>query len=149
MGEDYRSFLTVVYGSNYGSERNQLWNELRHINRTFISNAWAVLRDFNCARFTDNLSFAKLASFNDCIANCQLIDLKHVGSKWSWHNNNVGSGRIVGSFDRVLCNHLWIDTLANSFYEYHNHATNDHAPMVLHLIEKINSGPKPFRYFNY
>ena len=114
-----------------------------------------MLGDFNTARYTDEklrgkaLSFANLTPFNDCINVCQLMDLKHVGFKWFWHNSNVGSGRIIGRFDRVLCNHNWIDSLAASYYEYHSFATSDHAPMALRLIATANSGPKPFRYFNY
>ena len=144
-----KSYLTVVHGSNSYSTRNQLWNDLGHINRTYISEAWAVLGDFNIARFTDEklggktLPFAKLASSNDCITKCQLMDLKHVGSKWSWHNSTIGLGRIIGRLDRVLCSHLWIDSLAKSFYEYHCFATSDHAPMSLHFTATSNSGPKP------
>ena len=67
--------------------------------------------------------------------------------KWSWHNSCVGPGRILGRLDRVLCNHLWIDLVEES-YEYHSSATSDHAPMVLHLVVKDNYGPKPFRHFN-
>ena len=72
-----------------------------------------------------------------------------MGSRWSWHNSNVGPGRIIGRLDRVLCNDNWIDSLADSYYEYHSFATSDHAPMALHLIATANSAPKPFRYFNY
>ena len=75
--------------------------------------------------------------------------MRYVGSKWSWHNSCVGPGRILGRLDKVLCNHLWIDLMEESFYEYHSSATSDHAPMVLHLVVKDNSGPKPFRHFNF
>ena len=75
--------------------------------------------------------------------------MKHIGSKWSWHHNNIKPGRIIGRLDRVLCNHHWIDSLAHSFYEYHDFATSDHAPMVLHFIGTANSDPKPFRYVNF
>ena len=95
------------------------------------------------------LFFIKLAPFNDCIAEYQLLDMRYVGSKWSWHKGSVGPGRILGRLDKVLCNHLWIDLMEEFFYEYHSSATSDHAPMVLHLVVKDNSGSKPFRNFNF
>ena len=105
-------FLPVIYGSNFSSERNELSDDLRYICKKIISAPWAVMGDFNTARYTDEkmggkpLSFIKLSPFNDCIAECQLLEVIHVGSKWSWHKNTVGPRRIVGRLERVLCNHL-------------------------------------------
>jgi len=83
------------------------------------------------------LFFIKLAPFNDCIAEYQLLDMRYVGSKWSWHKGSVGPGRILGRLDKVLCNHLWIDLMEEFFYEYYSSASSDHAPMVLHQVVKI------------
>jgi len=34
-----------------------------------------------------------------------------------------GSSKIVGRLDRVLRDQAWIDTHADTFYEYHSYAT--------------------------
>jgi len=91
-------FLPVVYGSNLSSERTLLWQDLVYLTNTFISGAWVVMGDFNTARFSDEklggkaFSSEKLSHINDCINSCQLKDLRHLGSIWSWHNNNIGPG---------------------------------------------------------
>ena len=70
-GKGLHIFLSVIYGSNFSSERNELWDDLRYIPKTFISSPWVVMGDFNTARHTDEkmggkrLSFTKLAPFND------------------------------------------------------------------------------------
>ena len=134
-------FINAVYGSNWRYERN--------------CGPWVVLGDFNTARHSDEKlgrnppPLAKLAPSNSCINSCQLFDLKHIGSHWLWHNNSLGSSRIIGRLDRVLCNQAWIDTLADSYYEYQSYATSDHAPITLHLLAATNTGPKTFKYFTY
>ena len=70
-------FLIVIYGSNWFSERAQLWSELEYINKSSISGPWVVLGDFNFARYTNekiggkSLSFAKLSPFNNHLNSCQ------------------------------------------------------------------------------
>ena len=60
----------------------------------------------------------------------------------------MGSTRIIGRLDRILCNQHCIDLMPDS-YEYQSLASSDHASMQLHLLAPSDSGPKPFRYFNY
>jgi len=78
---------------------------------------WAVLGDFNIARFIEEklggspLSIKKLKDFNDCISYCSLSDIASKGSSWSWTNKNNGQQRIIGRFDRILLPHGLICSL--------------------------------------
>jgi len=114
-----------------------------------------VLGDFNSTRYTDEkvggnqLSFANLASFNNFIDHCSLLDIRCLGNKWSWHNSSLSTNRILGRRDRVLCNQNWIALFPDSFYKYQSFASTDHAPITLHLLSDKDAGPKPFRFFHY
>ena len=78
-------YLTIVYGSNWQRETEQLWSLLIQINQHFIDGPWSVMGDFNTARFCYEkiggkpLAFAKLTPFNNCINAYELSDLKHIG----------------------------------------------------------------------
>jgi len=61
----------------------------------------------------------------------------------------IGSARISGRLDSILCNQQWIDLMPDSFYEYQTLTKSDHGPMLLHLVAPPDSSPKPFKYFNY
>ena len=147
--------FTFVYGENWASYRKSLWAELCNISNAYSNMPWSVLGDFNVARFMNeklsgkSLSIHQLQDFNDCISYCSLSDITSSRSIWSWCNRNDHSTRIFGSLDRILCNHAWIDLLSESNYTYLNHAINDHAPILLQLKAPTNSGPKPFRFYNY
>ena len=97
---------------------------------------------------TLSLSIQKLMDFNVCIQH-SLADIRSTGSKWSWHNKAVGDGRIIGRLDRIMCNEAWIDLLPHTSYAYLNHAFSDHSPMLMHLLDKPMSAPRPFKFFNY
>ena len=48
---------------------------------------------------------------------------------------------------RCLCNGDWLSLMSESYYEYLSQSTSDHSPMLLHLLSKSNSRPKPFKFF--
>ena len=138
--------LSIVYGENWWSLREQLWQDLKTIHHVHDHKPWAIIGDFNTTRFLDEilgggrLTYAKIASFNQFIDDCSLSDIKSSGNYWSWHNNYRRNGTILVRLDRVLCNVL-INTIPESNYEYHPHATSDHAPMWLQINPAIKGGP--------
>ena len=48
-----------------------------------------------------------------------------------------------------MCNSAWSDLLPESYYEYFSHASSDHAPIFMNMLEKQVSGHKPFKFFHY
>ena len=147
--------FTVVYAANYHSQRVSLWKELVDISVMINDSPWAVLGDFNSARFTSEkiggrkLTMDMLRPFNECLDLCGLSDIRSFGGSLTWNNSSHGSGRIAGRLDRMLGNGKWIEILPNSYYIYLKASTSDHSPILLSLINKRLSFPKPFRYFNY
>ena len=110
-----------------------------HLNNSNVP--WILSGDFNTARFTNekvrgrNLNSHQLSSFNDFITSCYLMDLRSVGSIWSWNNKNVDGTIIAGRLDRLLRNAQWIDTLPISYFEYLPHSCSEHSPMHIHLLK--------------
>ena len=94
-------------------QREQLWEDIRLINLARGKIPWAILGDFNTARYMDEklggnkLTFKQLTSFNTLIDDISLSYIRSSGNYWSWHNNSVGDGRILVRLDRVLCNDIW------------------------------------------
>jgi hypothetical protein len=49
----------------------------------------------------------------------------------------------------MFANEKWIEILPNAYYQYLGASTSDHSPILLSLLSRKPSFPKPFRYFNY
>jgi len=95
------------------------------------------------------LSFNQLEDFNDCLESCSLTDISSSGGMWTSNNKIMGSRRIIGRLDRIVCNEEWTDALPSSYYQYLPPSTSDNSPVYLHFLNAYNSGSKIFRYFNY
>jgi len=114
--------LSVVYGANCATQREQLWEDLRLINLAHGQIPWAILGYFNIARYMDEklggnkLTFKQLTSFNTLIDDLSLSEIRSSANYWSWHNN-VGDRRILVRLARVLCNDIWLTKLPESSYE--------------------------------
>ena len=73
--------LSNVYGENWISLREQLWQERRSIYQNHGHKPWAVIGDFNTVRFLDEkkvgnkLTYAKVESINKCIDDLSLIHI--------------------------------------------------------------------------
>jgi len=148
-------FLIIVYGENFLSRRESLWKDLQHISGYVQGHLWLMAGDFNTARYTNEkvggrtLNIGQLVPFNDCVTHCNLSDMRSKGSSWSWNNKNTAGSRIVVRLDRCLCNDGWLNLFPVSYYEYLPWSTSDHSPMLVHMLCNSNSGPKPFKFFNY
>ena len=77
------------------------------------------------------------------------MDVKTIGSFWSWHNNHEGQSRIYGKLDRALCNDMRVNTFPEAYVESRSTFSSDHTPMLLHLLSDSNAGHKTFRFFNH
>ena len=77
--------LSVVYGANCATQREQLWEDLRLINLAHGQIPWAILGYFNIARYMDEklggnkLTFKQLTSFNTLIDDLSLEVLPIIG----------------------------------------------------------------------
>lgn len=83
--EVHEQFIfTDVYAKCSNIERRVLWNNLIAIFHSV--EPWLIRGDFNIIRKTDaslggrSMDFAAAGEFNDCIANCGLLELGFIGS---------------------------------------------------------------------
>ncbi|XP_020249670.1 uncharacterized protein LOC109827119 [Asparagus officinalis] len=149
------SYCNNYIASNRETTRSSLWTDISDIHKQYHTLPWLLVGDFNVCRFSSekiggtHLSVKKLQEFNDCIQICGLSDIKSTGSTWTWHNKQKGIHRIYGKLDRALGNSKLIDLFPQVFTEYKNTSSSDHTPAIIHLQPNVNSGPKPFKFFNY
>lgn len=147
--------VSTIYGENKEADRNQLWEDIRHLHATYDSEPWVLIGDYNICRFAHEkvggkrLSLNKLQAFNDCINKCGLMDIKNVGISWTWHNNQTGKSRIYVKLDRGLCNTQWSTLFPESYIVSTNTSTSDHTALQLYLKPYVYAGPKVFRFFNH
>ena len=148
----FSGVISFIYGENWQFRRKVLWGELSSLAHTYNLPPWMLVGDFNVAKYSDEkvggrtLSIQQLQDFNDFTAACALTDISHTGGKWSSHNNVTGARRLVGRLDRALCNTAWISVLPGSYYEYLSHSSSDHSPIFMHMLEKQETGKKPFKF---
>ncbi|KAF9591084.1 hypothetical protein IFM89_001428 [Coptis chinensis] len=70
----------------------------------------------------------------------------HMGLKYTWCNNQHGSGRILARLDRVFYNQAWIQKFGGWRYKVGSREGSDHAPLlgaVAHIPRPHNV---PFRF---
>ena len=76
--------ITFIYGFNFNNERDGLWHSLEKY-VSLITLPWCVCGDFNNVRHFDErigsvVTPNEVRGFQDCISNCNLSDLKTIGS---------------------------------------------------------------------
>jgi len=103
-GKDF--CITFVYGDNHDSPTRDLWEALKHIAST-MDEAWCVLGDFNSMLYTrDRIGGTEIQDFEirpfaDCLATCELQELRYRGPYFSWTNKTIWS-----RIDQVFTNTL-------------------------------------------
>ncbi|XP_043697449.1 uncharacterized protein LOC122648282, partial [Telopea speciosissima] len=147
------SFLcTIVYALNTVAERKDLWEDVGSL-ASAIATPWAVLGDFNVIRNHnekiggDPVRFEAIDDFNTFIEDSGLIDLKWKGEAMTWNNRQSGDARICCKLDRVMVNLAWMDVFRTSEAIFHPPGLSDHSPVVVAVLDEVNFGPKPFRFF--
>ena len=102
-------WLTMVYGLNKASERDELWQQLGKL-RMRISDAWCLRRDFNAiSNLNDRLgggviSNADIQPMRKMIDDGEIDNLKAKGALFTWNNKQEKEHIIYSRIDRVLIN---------------------------------------------
>lgn len=102
----------------------------------------SYIRRIGGKRITQSL----LRDFNACIDRCCLLDMKSIGSRFSWCNQQQGAKRILARLDRSLINEDWMQSFPASVVEYLNPSISDHSPMLIQTEDAVSGGPKPFEF---
>lgn len=88
-------FLTCIYGSPNPSLRQGLWRQVEIINKYVGSSKWMCIGDFNFYKNAEDkqggasVNTKSMNGFINCCFNCNLMDLKFCGPKYTWKNGRI------------------------------------------------------------
>ncbi|XP_062114319.1 uncharacterized protein LOC133825382 [Humulus lupulus] len=104
--------VTFIYAFIDANGREILWRDLKILARDH-KQPWVVLGDFNDILNADErvgkrVQGGSSSSFQDCIEECQLEDVKYSGCFFTWTNKQDKEGRIYSNIDRVMENQEWL-----------------------------------------
>ncbi|KAL9230903.1 hypothetical protein vseg_006194 [Gypsophila vaccaria] len=144
-------YLTMVYVFNTIQEREPLWHNLRRIAQC-SQGPWAIAGDFNCVLSANemvggNVASAEMGSFETCVEDCGVIDIKSVGSVFTWNNKQAPENRIYSKIDKFMVNKAWNDVMPEAFAHFLPEWTFDHTPCIVSQANSVQRR-STFKYFN-
>lgn len=146
-------FCSFVYGSNFASDRSQLWEDLRsHFSSpVFLGKPWIIIGNFNETIKTDEHSGTSQVSsgmreFQDLIVHCSLYDLAYHGPKFTWSNHQE-ENPITKKLDKALISDTWLSAFPTSYALFETGGVSDHARCQIKLSSQISSSCRPFKFF--
>ncbi|XP_062075390.1 uncharacterized protein LOC133779445 [Humulus lupulus] len=140
-------FVTYVYVFNDEEGRKRLWKDLQDLT---VKGPWIVMGDFNDIlakeeRIGNRVRYKTSTDFIDCVANCQLEDVKYSGNFYTWCNKQYGEDRIYSKIDRVLANQVWLSLFPDAETVFLNEGPFDHTLAVLTVYSNVPCGTKMYR----
>ncbi|XP_074314190.1 uncharacterized protein LOC141649397 [Silene latifolia] len=144
--------LTIVYAFNEGSERLDLWDNLRSIVGQCVV-PWALAGDFNTVISLDERLGAAtkqedMDAFVDCLSACCMIDIPATGAYFTWTNKQESNHRKYSRLDRFLVNQEWVDVFPDMNAYFHPGGLMDHTPCIVRNIKLDGRRSTSFKYFN-
>ncbi|KAL9243881.1 hypothetical protein vseg_017718 [Gypsophila vaccaria] len=144
-------YLTMVYAFNSIQERESLWHNLRKIAQ-YSQGPWAIAGDFNCVlnateMVGGNVATAEMGPFKACVEDCGVIDIKSVGSLFTWNNKQKPENRIYSRIDRFMINKDRSDAMPEAFAHFLPEGTFDHTPCIVRQSNSVQR-KSSFKYFN-
>ena len=107
---------------------------------------WCVLGDFNSILYTGDrikgteIMDSEVKHFTECIAECELQEMRNCGPYFTWTNKTVWSRS-----DRVFVKTFWFDQFDCSHNTYMENSLSDHNSMVI----DFSGWPKPESMFQF
>ncbi|KAH0682915.1 hypothetical protein KY289_020667 [Solanum tuberosum] len=86
----------------------------------------------------------ELRDFKQCLLDTRLPELKTVGRNYTWTN-----GHTYSSIDKALVNAMWLQSWTHLECSILDPRFSDHSHLCVTIEARENTGPKPFRFFNY
>ncbi|XP_039118690.1 uncharacterized protein LOC120254702 [Dioscorea cayenensis subsp. rotundata] len=146
--------ISVIYNSLRWRSQLFLWNELSKITPLVIP--WLILGDFNTVLSRNehrgrNFSYylRKSRYFSDFINNNNLLDLKFIGSPYTWCNNQIGPARRWSRLDRCLVNIEWNDMFKSYTLKHLQRSFSDHFPLFLTANLFSKHSKRLFKFENF
>ncbi|GKV27606.1 hypothetical protein SLEP1_g36762 [Rubroshorea leprosula] len=141
-------YIINIYSPCELSGKRALWEELQIL----ISNRkgnWVLGGDFNAVRSSgeragSNGLSREMKDFDSFIIGAGLVDLPMAGRKYTWYNAN---GQHMSRIDRFLVSEDWLLRWYDVKQWGLNRTVSDHCPVLL-KNERVDWGPKPFKFFD-
>ncbi|XP_015159266.1 uncharacterized protein [Solanum tuberosum] len=86
----------------------------------------------------------ELRDFKQCLLDTRLPELKTVSRNYTWTN-----GHTYSSIDKALVNAMWLQSWTHLECSILDPRFSDHSHLCVTIEARENTGPKPFRFFNY
>ncbi|CAL1358518.1 unnamed protein product [Linum trigynum] len=140
--------LTAIYAKPNDHDRRPLWDSLRHIEQNMKS-PWLLVGDFNSICSASDrqggagFNSQRTTHFNECISDCNLIDVGFTGPRFTWTN-----GRLSQRLDRALCNRDWLDCFPETSNTHLPRVRSDHRPVLVRssMDQPSPRKKRPFRF---
>ncbi|GKV21933.1 hypothetical protein SLEP1_g31856 [Rubroshorea leprosula] len=146
--EETPVYILNIYSPCTLAGKRGLWEELQCLIKN-RRGRWCLGGDFNATRSTGERQGSRemtteMREFNCFIHEAELIDLPLVGRKFTWYNSN---GLQMSRIDRFLLSNEWVLKWKDVKQMGLRRTVSDHCPILL-KNEKVDWGPKPFKFFN-
>ncbi|GKB54453.1 hypothetical protein Tco_0905206 [Tanacetum coccineum] len=145
-------FYTVVYASNSGGERKDLWKSLSDQKHIVNGNPWAVSDDFNVTlavnEHSSGSSFPSndMKEFHECINDVELKDVNNSGFFFTWTKNLKNPDcKTLKKLDRIMVNEDFISKYPDTHGCFLLFLISDHSPAILIMKNGVTKKKKAFR----
>lgn len=140
-----------MYGLHTVAHRKDLW---RQLDSCVVSSPWLIGGDFNTvfsveAKFGGNpINSKDIEDGVDWLHHSHLEEVKCMGPRFSWSNRQVGNAGVYSKLYWIFCNEEWHDAYNSCITSYHEDSIPYHCFMLIKCISPMETGIKPFRFFN-
>ncbi|XP_074354615.1 uncharacterized protein LOC141693410 [Apium graveolens] len=120
----------------------EAWDMLRQLVASSVL-PWCIIGDFNDLMTTNKKEGgqryprALLNGFSEAISDCDLVDLRYKGDKFTWEHFRGTDKWVVQWLDRGFANKKWIDLFQSAVVQVHEVSTSDHMPLCLQLNRRV------------
>lgn len=106
-GVEWRT--AFVYGEPRRELRHEFWDQLRSLSNSW-KGPWLCCGDFNEVLSQDEhlgprgRTESQIVAFQDCLQDCNLMDLGFTGPKYTWSNRQDAETHVKVRLDRAVAN---------------------------------------------
>ncbi|GJS77046.1 RNA-directed DNA polymerase, eukaryota, reverse transcriptase zinc-binding domain protein [Tanacetum coccineum] len=120
---NHKFFVTIVYGSNNGKERKELWSDLQNQSNSIQNKPYALMGDFNVTlRFDEH-------STGEAFATTDMQDFQKL--------------------DRIMVNEPFMELFKDAYACFFPYLISDHSPVILSFPTTLYKKNKAFKFENY
>lgn len=124
--------ITIVYAKCTRSERRVLWEDMRNLATNNLP--WSIGGDFNVIMNVADRdggarpNYNAINDFATCVIDCGLNDVGFEGETFTWKWQGLRQ-----RLDRVLFNHLWLDSFTVNKVTHGVRRLSDHKPLLIEM----------------